>query len=128
MNDNPYSTPLEIDTPKPVTRREEVVDFGEIIRCWERRRIFYNIALIFVTLFVADIFSAYDAPILLLETILVGAVGANILFFFGPVSDGYLRWMGLRHPIIGRTIFAMGTVLAVVLAGITIASLAMTKF
>lgn len=128
MTDNPYSAPLEIETPKPITLPKNTVDFGEIIRCWERRRIFYNLALIFVTLFAADIFAAYHAPILLLGTILAGAAGANILFFYGPVFDGYLQWMGLRHPVIGRTIFAMGTILAAVLAVTTIASLASASF
>ena len=55
---------------------------------------------------------------LLVET---AVVGANVLFFYGPVADGYLQWMGFRHPAIGKLIFAMGTTLAMLLAGLTVA-------
>jgi len=121
MSDNPYSAPLETETLKPTVLPENVVNFGEIIRRWEWFRIFYNLALLLVTLFSAAVLGSFRAPMLLLETAVVGAVGANVLFFYGPVADGYLQWMGFRHPAIGKLIFAMGTTLAMLLAGSTVA-------
>ena len=121
MSDNPYSAPLETETLKPTVLPENVVNFGEIIRRWEWFRIFYNLALLLVTLFSVAVLGGFRAPMLLLETATVGAVGANVLFFYGPVADGYLQWMGFRHPAIGKLIFAMGTTLAMLLAGLTVA-------
>ena len=123
MTSNPYSSPLEIEMPKPITQRENVVDFAEIIRRWEWFRILYNLALLLVTLVVAAIVGAFRVPLILLETAVVGAVFANVLFFYGPVADGYLQWMGFRHPAIGKLIFVLGTVLAMLLAATTVASL-----
>ena len=121
MSDNPYSAPLETETLKPTVLPENFVNFGEIIRRWEWFRIFYNLALLLVTLFSAAVLGSFRAPMLLLETAVVGAVGANVLFFYGPVADGYFQWMGFRHPAIGKLIFAMGTTLAMLLAGLTVA-------
>ena len=123
MSDNPYSAPLETASPQPINQPKNIVDFGEIIRRWERRRIFYNVALLCATLLVAGVYGVFRAPIVLLETAVFGAVGANVLFFYGPVSDGYLQWIGVRHPVFGKTIFLLGTTLALLLAVITVASL-----
>ena len=124
MNDNPYSAPLETEALKPTVPPENVVNFGEIIRRWERFRILYNLALLLVTLVMAAIVGGFRAPMLLLETAVFGAVGANVLFFYGPVADGYLQWMGFRNPVIGNLIFAMGTMLAMFLAAGTVVSMA----
>jgi len=126
MNSNPYSSPLEIETPKPITQRENVVDFGEIVRRWEWFRILYNLALFFVTLLVAAIVGAFRVPVMLLETAVIGVVSANVLFFYGPVADGYLQWMGFRNPAIGKLIFTLGTTLAMLLAAATVASLGLS--
>ena len=126
MNDNPYSAPLETEALKPTVPPENVVNFGEIIRRWERFRIFYNLALLLVTLVMAAIVNAFRVPVLLLETALVGAVGANILFFYGPVADGYLQWMEFRHPAIGKLIFALGTILGMFLAAATVVSIGLS--
>lgn len=126
MNSNPYSSPLEIETPKPTTQRENVVDFGEIVRRWEWFRILYNLALFFVTLLVAAIVGAFRVPVMLLETAVIGVVFANVLFFYGPVADGYLQWMGFRNPAVGKLIFTLGTTLAMLLAAATVASLGLS--
>ena len=124
MNSNPYSAPLKTKAPEPIAQRGNVVNFGEIIRRWEWFRVLYNLALLVVTLLVAVIGGAFRSPVLLFETAVLGAVFANILFFYGPVADGYLQWMGFRNPAIGKIIFVMGTTLAMLLAAVTVVSLA----
>ena len=40
---------------------------------------------------------------------------ANLCFCAGPVVDGYLSWLGLRHRAITWLLFLLGTALSMLL-------------
>ena len=122
MDPNPYSSPLQIDLSTTSEARLDVVDFTLIIHRWERLRIFYNLALLAVTILVAAVSGAWQNIEVVVVLSVFGAGFANFCFFLGPSLDGYLKRFGFRHPLYGQLIFWSGTLLAMLLAAASVAS------
>lgn len=56
----------------------------------------------------------FDLP--LAQSIVFGAVVANVLYFAGPIVDTYIRWLGYKHSWPRWTMFVGGTLLSIVFA------------
>ena len=82
---------------------------------WEKLRVPYNGVLMLVVVCLAP--SRIGSKI----GELVGyAFIANLCFLLGPFIDGYLTWLGLRHPAVTVFVFLAGTLVAVVLAALCV--------
>ena len=83
---------------------------------WEKLRILYNFILFVVTvLWYAGAFSwgrSYLDPVLLLS-LLVGAVLANLCFLAGPIAEAYIAWLGWRSTLVTITLFVGGVVISI---------------
>jgi len=89
---------------------------------WEKYRLVYNTALVVTTIFCMLAFGVSPLDIVFWFCVFWGACAANILFMLGPSLDGYLQVAGLRHRVIGLFIFGCGTLIAVLLAALTVAA------
>lgn len=125
MNQNPYRSPIAgADKTNKEATVDDAVDFKTILVKWERYRLVYNLALVATTVFTGLAFMIGPGLLEFWGAALSGAVLANLLFMLGPSLDGYFQVAGLRHRVIGLFIFGCGTLVAVVLAALTVASLA----
>lgn len=95
------------------------------IRYWERRRIYYNLALVLPALFGYGIFAGFSAGVgdprhfgsgIVCGLFLLATVGANICYSFGYAleflfgsDDPNSSWIGIWRPllIVVGTLFAM---------------------
>lgn len=98
------------------------------IRYWERRRIFYNLALILPTLFGYGLFAGVSAgvgdqrhlsPGVVIVLFLVSAIGANVCYSFGYALEFLFgsdapesRWLRFWRPLL----IVLGTLFAMLLA------------
>jgi hypothetical protein len=99
------------------------VDFRSLLVKWEKYRLVYNSALIVTTVFTGLAFGVSPWMLDFWLVAIFGALFANLMFMLGPSLDGYLQVAGFRHRLIGLFIFGCGTVIAVLLAALTVASL-----
>lgn len=79
---------------------------------WEKGRILYNAVLVGFVLYFAFPALAHSPFWLFL---IQGAVIANLCFFAGPLAEAYLRYLGLRHPLVRAALLVGGTLLALFL-------------
>ena len=89
---------------------------------WEKYRLIYNVALVATTILGMMAFAVNPFHVELWVIIFIGACFANLLFMLGPSIDGYLQVAGLRNPLCGLFIFGCGTLLAVILAALTVSA------
>jgi hypothetical protein len=87
--------------------------FMEVFLAWEKLRILYN-GLLIVAVLGIILKSGFNllAGIFFVEP----AIYANVGFCAGPVAEGYLSWLGFRHPACRWFIFALGLFITLVLA------------
>ena len=89
-------------------------------RRWERLRLAYNAALTAeVAAFVA-IFGVRGSAERFLGFCGVCAVFANVCFCAGPVTEGWLRFLGVRTPWPTRVLFGAGLILSIGLCGLAL--------
>jgi len=88
-----------------------------IFLAWEKLRIIYNLILTAIVLG----FIIYD-PLMrvwglryLLALVYLCLV-ANVLFLAGPAVEAYAAWLGFKTTVLRLVLFALGTVLAGLLA------------
>lgn len=88
---------------------------------WERWRIVYNVALVFVVGAIAISSGGSDSDWRRFAgQCLLGALAANVLYLAGPAVEAYLGWLGFRHLAVTPLLFACGVLLAAGLAAMTI--------
>lgn len=84
----------------------------DIFFAWEKLRIAYNGVLILIVICVCG-----RAVIFILDSALVAAICANLMFCAGPVVECYLAWAGVPRLAARCAVFGLGLLLAI---GITI--------
>jgi hypothetical protein len=90
---------------------------------WERWRIAYNLALVGLVISLAVTFGGSDSNwSQFVVQCVFGAILANICYFAGPITDAYLRWLGIHYRVIAPLLFACGLVFAIGLAAVTVGS------
>jgi hypothetical protein len=128
---NPYSAPEESgDFPTSLSalsdRDHRCLTVGQVVVTWEKLRILYNGILGVEAIFVFFAgWSMGNNPGDILESLLLGALIANLCFCAGPVIDGYLSWFGFRSRAITWVIFLIGLGIAVLLGLAFLMTLAM---
>lgn len=116
METNPYATPQSVHDVGP----GRLDAMAELVRSWEKLRLYYNGILLLPGLGVLALFvSRQDMPLggAIASGIFV-AVCANIAFFLGPLAELYLRGFLLGGRALGRgrlLIFAAGMIVSLVL-------------
>jgi hypothetical protein len=117
MDPNPYepSYYAGAEERKPGKDRAE-----SLLGRWERRRIWFNVVFVTVTLLVGVL----PPPLVLRaefwEFAIGGAITANICYCLGAVAEWYLSGLGLRGPVVGWFLFLAGTVFSAFLTLIAI--------
>ncbi|MBN1909716.1 MAG: hypothetical protein JW818_08255 [Pirellulales bacterium] len=122
---NPYAAPPDVVDVGPATPNAPFEDrFAQtyqVIITWEKLRIVYNAVLVVVTLGVAWLTWEYrPTPLMMIGTVGLGAIAANILFCAGHAVDGFLTLCGIRQPAVTWALFGFGTLLASGLAALTV--------
>ena len=112
---NPYAAPPTAPVREPVPR--DVVDFGPIIRRWEKLRLIYNAILSVEVLLLCVVTVPQNlVDIGFWVATMAGAVGANICFTFGPAVEGYCTFLRIWHSSFTLLLFLAGLFLAMMLA------------
>lgn len=117
MSENPYESPAAALAPP------EALGIGEILPAWERLRIYYNGILFLETILLGLLMLGTRGLLFtdrLIETALVGAVGANVCFCAGPCAEFYLSRVGLGGRASRLILFwaGMGLSLLLVIAAL----------
>lgn len=81
------------------------LDFGTIVRRWERLRIVYNAILIPWTIVLLLISTGPPAIIVLVP---IGGILANVLYLLGPAVESYMTWFGVWHVALTVILFLAG--------------------
>ncbi len=123
MSDNPYAA---VDPGTPPTHRGNVDSLAGIARsvflAWEKLRVAFIAILALPTLLFLFLYGLQSASAMVL--IVGGAVVANVCYMAGPMVETYVRWLGY-HSIWPRIfMFTSGTLLTLVVAMVSLASLA----
>jgi len=109
METNPYATPQNGEDAGP-----GLLDaMAELVRSWEKLRLYYNGILLLpglgvLILFVSRLHMPAEGAV---ASGIFVAVGANVAFFLGPLAELYLRGFLLGGRALGRgrlLIFAAG--------------------
>lgn len=117
---NPYAAP-----PASATTAEDEalragrprVEFGPILRRWERLRIYYNGLLISLVLLISFLVVPQHVDKLgYWVAIVFGGVIANLCFLTGPAIEGYGRHFRLWNGILTAMLFLVGLGLSAALA------------
>ncbi|HEY9844354.1 MAG: hypothetical protein ACAI44_14735 [Candidatus Sericytochromatia bacterium] len=83
---------------------------------WERLRLFYNLILVAeVGLFACLNLGLLQQWQIFFPTLVFGALGANLCFCIGPVSEGYWILLGADRKSSRAWIFMLGTLIAMLL-------------
>ena len=86
----------------------------EVFLAWEKLRLVYVAVLATVTLVLIESPGAVTSRLAI--DVVVGALAANVLYFAGPLTESYLRWLGYERGWPRWVLFLGGTILAVVFA------------
>lgn len=117
MGENPYMASMA-----PVSARSEsskasdhsVFDMArKVFLAWEKLRVLY-IAIIGITTILL-VYPGYKNPRVIM-LVIEGAVISNLLYFAGPVTETYVRWLGYRGQVLRWVLFLCGTLVTLVLA------------
>lgn len=86
---NPYAPPSAED----ITTDARFSAFGELVRSWEKLRLYYNAILILPGLGVLALWiTRQDLPVpAVIVSGILTAIGANAAFFLGPLAELYIR-------------------------------------
>ena len=92
-----------------------------VFLAWEKLRLVYIAILTIVTLFLTGKLILSDPHVLF--TVITGALGANILYFAGPITETYIRWLGYNKNWPRWVLFVLGTLLSLLLVLLELVSL-----
>jgi len=85
----------------------------------------YNGILVFETLALSLVTFGIVPPVELVIMAILGALTVNFFFLLGPAVDGYCQWIfNSRSPVFGLIILVLGTLFSMLLAGGTVAAMA----
>ncbi len=84
-----------------------------IFLAWEKLRLLYIAILTIFTLFLMGPSGLYSPAIIFI--VITGAIGANILYFAGPITETYIRWLGYHKSWPRWVLFISGTLLSILL-------------
>lgn len=96
-----------------------------LLRRWERLRILYNLILAAVVLLLGA--RSLGEPGFL-RWLVARAFAANVLYCVGPIANAYAHWLGLRHVAVTTALFVLGTMLAVLLAAVSVNAFGLGRF
>lgn len=96
---------------------EDTASARDVFLAWEKLRLVYNAALVLAT-GIGVVLGPDDvlADRAYLGHLIRAAVLANALFCAGTVAEGYLAWMGAPRRPSRAILFALGTLLTMLLA------------
>lgn len=118
MNENPYAarTDLSVNNSSvPIQVDDSLLSIAKnVFLAWEKLRLIYLSILGLLTMSLIGFSGVFNLP--LVQSIVFGAVVANVLYFAGPIVDTYIRWLGYKHSWPRWTMFVGGTLLSIVLA------------
>ncbi|MBL8854737.1 MAG: hypothetical protein JNK57_12290 [Planctomycetaceae bacterium] len=118
MTENPYSVPRS-DSPAvlaekvPAARPLQTIA-RETFVAWELLRVVYIVVLGVLTIVLTGVGGLLDAKLLFF--LIECGIVANIAYFAGPVVETYIRWLGYEQTWPRWVMFALGTLLSMVLA------------
>ena len=120
---NPYRQPIAEETKQVDQPAKEIatLDFVPIIYRWERLRLFYNAALIVITIVLTLIAvprNLLDVDFLLM--IFAGGLFANLCFFIGPAIEAYGTHFRVWYGWMRAMLFWAGLILTAVLAAVCV--------
>jgi hypothetical protein len=108
-----------------------------VFLAWEKLRVVYNAVLgLEVLILIPWLYGSYvpeaegdmvDAATLWI-LVIEGAVIANICYFSGPLLESYVRWLGMRTPVVRVLLFVLGTLFTLLLALFSLATLGWEDF
>ncbi len=124
MTRNPYAAPpSEPIAESPQIKAVSTDSLDAIARrtfyAWEKLRIVYIGVLVLITLGFVGLRRLWGLE--LSFTMIVGAVGANVCFFAGPVVETYVVWLGYRGKRLRYVLFSAGLALSIGLAVVMLA-------
>lgn len=121
MTENPFSTPIAMETHPAATSEASRNSLGEIARstflAWEKLRLLYIAILGFFTLVLCGS-QLRDVDLLLM--VIGGGVFANLCYFAGPVLETYVSWLGLKGLWFRWLLFSVGTLFTMVMAFVAV--------
>lgn len=111
---NPYSVKqlLEVSPPHSTD-----LDFGTIIRRWERLRIVYNLILI---PWVIALLGVSTGPPGIIIIVPFAGILANGLYLLGPAVEAYMTWFGFWHVSMTIGLFLAGLAFTAAAAAVAI--------
>ena len=117
---NPFSAPALAQQNagrKSHEPKQDLVDFGSVIKTWELLRIVYNLIMGAITIALTVVM--YPENLLDLVfwfSVVVGALIANFCFLIGPAIEGYGRCFGLWGRPLTGLLFMTGLLVTFLLA------------
>ena len=124
---NPYIAPIEAADGSHADQANQslLVIAKSTFLAWEKLRLIYIAFLVVLTLGIA-VSSQPLSPnqfVELMAAIVMGGVFANVCYFLGPVAETYVAWLGFPSRLLRYVVFATGTIIASVLAAVTLFSI-----
>ncbi len=116
MSKNPYTSP----SASPAMEARAANDASgssfakPVFLAWERLRVLYVILLTVLSVSIVGPSGLTSAQSFI--RLMEGAVAANLLFFAGPITETYIRWLGYNRPWVRWALFLGGTLLSSALA------------
>ncbi len=100
-------SPYTAGNPHPAVVTANLdLDFGTIIKRWERLRIVYNAVLIPWVL--AILLTSQTAPPGIVLMIVPAGILANLFYLLGPAVESYMTWFGFWHGSLTLLVFIAG--------------------
>ncbi len=101
------SSPFHFNDPTPITQP---------FLAWEKLRIYYNLILLAITLGLTALTPELLSVRYFWSTSILGALGANVCFCAGPVTENYLALIGANRGVTRAILFGLGCFFACLLA------------
>lgn len=118
--DNPYATPVAEPAAEDGVPNG-YINFGAILRKWERLRIYYNVLLAGLVLFITfGVYVRHVSNPRFWISICFGGVIANICFLLGPTIEAYGTHFRVWQTWFTNSLFVAGLGFTALLALISI--------
>lgn len=108
-DENPYAAELTDDA----VVNQPMMDFGVILRRWERLRIAFNAVLIPWTILL--LYFSGGPPGVIVAVPILGLL-VNLLYLLGPAIEAYGTWLGYWHVTLSYVLFFCGLIFTAVMA------------
>lgn len=93
-----------------------LMEIRRVLRAWERLRLVYNALLTVLVVIFVFAFSPELLKPELMPKLLLNIIGANLLFFAGPVVESWCVLIGWKLKGLRNALMTLGTLLALGLA------------